>query len=277
MSKKEFHINMENATLDYDEKQFLKLRHFNLVMGSLHFLQGLMMLILSLTWDKIIDFKPQIYGTFLGWDDQLNVLVNRTDALFLLPFGILVSVFLFLSAFFHFFLSLSDKMNKIYNDGLKNHTNVFRWIEYSLSSSLMIVLIATLFGINDIFSLILIFSLNASMNFFGLLMETKNKDNPKVDWSPFIFGAIAGIIPWIVIFITGFAKSNLSEIPWFVYAIFFSYFVFFNLFPINMVLQYKRVGKWKDYIYGERVYITLSLVAKTILAWLVLFGVMQPN
>lgn len=39
---------------------------------------------------------------------------------------------------------------------------------------------------------------------------------------------------------------------------------------------YKKSGKWKNYLYGERVYIVLSLVAKTILAWLVLFGAMQP-
>jgi hypothetical protein len=43
-----------------------------------------------------------------------------------------------------------------------------------------------------------------------------------------------------------------------------------------MILQYKKVGKWADYLYGERVYIVLSLVAKSIIAWLVLFGAMQP-
>lgn len=43
-----------------------------------------------------------------------------------------------------------------------------------------------------------------------------------------------------------------------------------------MVLQYLRVGKWADYLYGERGYIILSLVAKSVLAWLVFSGVMQP-
>ena len=73
-----------------------------------------------------------------------------------------------------------------------------------------------------------------------------------------------------------FGNSDLSRVPWFAYAIFGSYFVFFNLFPINMILQYKKIGKWKDYLYGERVYIILSLAAKTVLAWLVFFGIMQP-
>lgn len=68
----------------------------------------------------------------------------------------------------------------------------------------------------------------------------------------------------------------LDQVPWFVWAIVGTYFVAFNTFLFNMILQYLKVGKWKDYLYGERVYIVLSLVAKSILAWLVLFGAMQP-
>jgi hypothetical protein len=70
--------------------------------------------------------------------------------------------------------------------------------------------------------------------------------------------------------------GNYASVPWFVWAIVGTYFVAFNTFPINMILQYKKVGKWKHYLYGERTYIVLSLVAKSILAWLVLFGAMQP-
>ena len=36
-----------------------------------------------------------------------------------------------------------------------------------------------------------------------------------------------------------------------------------------MILQYKKGGPWKDYLYGERAYIILSLLAKTTLAWLI--------
>lgn len=142
----------------------------------------------------------------------------------------------------------------------------------------MIVLIATLFGVYDISSLILIFVVNALMNIFGLVMEQLNKgeDKNKVNWEPFVWGTIAGLTPWIVILIYMFGNGNLDMVPWFVWAIVATYFVTFNTFPINMILQYKKVGKWKDYIYGEKVYIILSLVAKTALAWLVLFGAMQP-
>jgi hypothetical protein len=43
-----------------------------------------------------------------------------------------------------------------------------------------------------------------------------------------------------------------------------------------MVLQYKKVGRWKDYLFGERAYIVLSLSAKTVLAWLIWTGTLAP-
>jgi len=43
-----------------------------------------------------------------------------------------------------------------------------------------------------------------------------------------------------------------------------------------MILQYRKVGRWSDYLYGERAYIILSLVAKSLLAWQVYAGTLQP-
>jgi hypothetical protein len=43
-----------------------------------------------------------------------------------------------------------------------------------------------------------------------------------------------------------------------------------------MFLQYKKIGPWKDYLFGERVYIILSLAAKTVLAWMIFSGVFAP-
>ena len=109
-------------------------------------------------------------------------------------------------------------------------------------------------------------------------MEEMNagKDKQKVDWRAFIWGALSVLAPWAAILFYMLGTGNFDMVPWFVWAIVGTYFVAFNTFPINMILQYKKVGKWRDYLYGERVYIILSLVAKSFLAWLVLFGAMQP-
>jgi hypothetical protein len=84
-------------------------------------------------------------------------------------------------------------------------------------------------------------------------------------------------VPWVVIALyLWLGAMNDSKAPDFVYWIFVSIFVFFNCFAINMVLQYKKIGPWKNYAYGELVYIILSLVAKSLLAWQVFAGTLQP-
>ncbi|MFA5481604.1 MAG: heliorhodopsin HeR [Bacilli bacterium] len=205
-------------------------------------------------------------------------MLTRNRSVFALPFGVFVSLFLFISAFAHGLISIPNKLFAVYEKDLAKGINRFRWFEYALSSSIMIVLIATLFGVKDIASLILIFVVNATMNLFGLVMEQLNegREKGKLRWGPFVWGSIAGIAPWVVIIIYMTGTGNYDKVPWFVWAIVAAYFVAFNTFPVNMILQYLKVGKWKNYLYGERVYIILSLVAKTILAWLVLFGAMQP-
>ncbi|MBK5253398.1 MAG: heliorhodopsin HeR [Peptostreptococcaceae bacterium] len=257
--------------------KLMKLRKFNMIMGTFHLIQGVLMIFLATTViQKIGEFSPQVTQYYLSYNIETQTLENASKVLFELPFGILVAVFLLLSAAAHALISLPKKTNDIYNRDLAVGINKFRWFEYALSSSVMIILISTLFGIYDIGSLILIFAANFSMNMFGLLMEELNSTKDKVNWGPFIWGSVAGIAPWIVILVYMLGNNNLDMVPWFVWAIVITYFIAFNTFPINMILQYKKVGKWKDYIYGERVYITLSLIAKTVLAWLVFFGAMQP-
>lgn len=198
-----------------------ELRKFNMVMGGLHLIQGLIMLFLATSViQNIAEFKPNITQFYLAFNPQTQSLESASKILFELPFGIMVASFLLLSAVAHALISIPKRLNDKYNSDLEIGINQFRWFEYALSSSIMIVLIAILL---------------------------------------YMFG-----------------NGNFDRVPWFVWAIVGTYFVAFNTFPVNMVFQYKKIGKWKDYIYGERVYITLSLVAKSILAWLVLFGAMQP-
>jgi len=156
------------------EITYKNLKRFNIIIGSLHFVQAVLMLILSLSWSNIKEYTPTIWSYFLQFNQSSARLETNPQALFELPFGILVSMFLFISALAHFTVSIPRKTNYIYNKDLENGINKFRWYEYGLSSSFMIVLIAVLFGVYDIGALILIFLLNASMNFFGLLMEKIN-------------------------------------------------------------------------------------------------------
>lgn len=211
------------------------------------------------------------------FDAVTQRLTPQPEILFELPIGPLVATFLFLSALAHFLIS-SPGVYDWYENNLKKGINYARWYEYALSSSVMIVIIAMLAGVYEVSSLLQMFTLNAMMIFFGLMMELHNQTTKMTNWTAYIFGCIAGIVPWIVIALYLFnAGDGENRAPDFVYWIFFSIFIFFNVFAINMVLQYKKIGKWKDYVFGEKVYILMSLVAKSLLAWQVFAGTLRPE
>ncbi len=245
------------------------LRKFNFVMAGLHAAQGFAILALSRT------FNIPITGSYLTFDTTSKTLEPATAHLFDLSIPLLVALFFFLSAAAHLFVATA--YNKKYNSDLGRGINKVRWIEYSVSASIMMVAIAVLVGVYDLMSLVMIFALIAIMNLLGLVMEIHDQTTKKTSWVSYWIGCLAGIIPWVVIaFCFWLSADKGSAPPAFVYWIFVSIFMFFSCFAINMVLQYKKIGPWKDYLYGERAYIILSLVAKTLLAWQVFAGTLQP-
>jgi len=255
-------ISMTDA--EADETKFKKLRRFNLIMGFFHFIQAAMMLAIA-----NYNVKMTFFTSYIDAQSFINKTPGTAEALFSVPLGPMVAIFLLISAIAHF--SVSTFGYGWYVDNLKQNMNKARWFEYALSSSFMLVVIAWLCGMYDLVSIILLFSLNACMNLFGYMMELHNQTTKKTDWTAFIFGCFAGLMPWVALlmYFTGVRGGNPPD---FVYGIMISIAFFFNIFAVNMVLQYKKVGKWKDYLYGERFYIVLSLVAKTALAWQVFAG-----
>jgi hypothetical protein len=246
---------------------FTTLRKYNLVLGFVHLAQAIAMLALS------NGFTLPVGRTFLAGPPGT---APSTEPWFNVPLGPMVAAFLLLASIDHFLMA-APKVNDWYNGMLANQRNDARWIEYSISASLMMVLIAMITGVTDIGALVAIAGVNACMIFFGLLQEVFTKPGKRVNWMPYIFGCFAGAIPWAIVALqiaSAEERATDGGVPGFVYGIIISLFLFFNTFSINMVLQYKQVGKWRDYVYGEKVYLLLSLIAKTILAWQVFANVL---
>ena len=236
-----------------------RLRTTNLLAGLLHLFQMIAVIALS------SDFTLPVTATYMSGPPGTTY--ADPVVLFNTPLGLMVALFLGLSALAHFIV-VSPKFFPRYSQGLTQQRNYFRWVEYSISSSVMIVLIAQVTGIADVTALISIFGVNASMILFGWLQE-KYETPGNGGWLPFIFGCIAGIVPWVglVFYVLSIGGIADTTAPAFVLGIVISLFVLFNVFAIVQYLQYKKVGKWSDYLRGEKTYITLSLVAKSALAW----------
>jgi len=248
-----------------EESVYRGLRKFNGAMGFIHLIQGILMVILSNNSFVTVTYNKPVYIPGSG-------ISSEAIAFFDVRIGPLVALFLFISATAHFLLS--TVLYEWYCENLMKHINPARWYEYSFSASLMIVIIAMLTAVYDFGTLIALFTLTAVMNLMGLMMEIHNQTTKETNWTSYIIGCIAGFVPWLVIFIPLIAAIDV--IPTFVIGIFVSIAIFFNLFAVNMVLQYKKIGKWSNYLYGERMYVILSLVAKSALAWQVFAGTLRP-
>ena len=258
-------MKLEDTTTD--DVKFKKLRKFNLIMGLFHLVQAAAMLIIA-DYSVKMAFTTSYLDASNGYPPTVP---GDPAVLFSVPLGPMVAIFLLMSAIAH--LSVSTFGYEWYVKNLKLNINKARWFEYALSSSFMLVVIAWLCGMFDFVSIMLLFSLNACMNLFGYMMELHNQRTERTDWTSFIFGCFAGLIPWVALFMY-FTGVTGGGPPAFVYGIMASICFFFNVFAINMLLQYRKKGKYQDYLYGEYIYIVLSLVAKTALAWQVFSGTM---
>jgi hypothetical protein len=249
------------AAIERDEAG--RLRAWNIAVGLVHAAQATLLLLIA------SDASLPVYASWIDGPPGSAELRNG-EPLFELPFAAATAAFLYLAAVDH--LLVGGPLRGWYERNLGDSVNYARWIEYSLSASLMVVLIAMLAGTWELTALVALFGVNAGMILCGLLMERNEAPGPGADWLPFWFGSMLGAVPWLVIAIQLLRADEQAGVPGFVVAIFFSLLVLFALFAVNMALQYRRVGPWRDYLFGERSYIVLSLTAKSALAWQVYAG-----
>ncbi len=243
------------------EPRLRDLRRWNLGLGVLHAAQAIAILVLA--GDFAITVTSQFPEGPPGSDP------TSPEAFFDVRIGVAIAVFLLLAAADH--LLTATLLRGRYERDLAAGLNRFRWIEYSVSATVMVVLIGFYCGITGISAVVAIAGANVAMILFGWIQETSNPPGrTTTTMRPFWFGTIAGAAPWVAITINLVGAG--SSVPGFVYGIFVSLFVLFMSFALNQWLQYREVGPWKSYAFGEKTYLVLSLVAKSALAWQIFSG-----
>jgi hypothetical protein len=245
-----------------------QLQTFNRIEGLTHLIQGITLAI-------ILNAETTIPVVTRFFDETPDGIRPVSETLFEFPVAYIAPIFLLLSAFAHLFISSPSYVRR-YEANIQKGINPARWWEYAFSSSLMLVVLLMFGGLIELSNVVFIFILNFIMNLMGLMMEKYNQLTTTTSWLPFNIGVLAGIVPWIMGGLYFWVStSNIADaIPVYAQFGFLLTFLFFNSFAINMWLQYKKVGKWKDYAYGEKAYIVLSLVSKSALGWIIVLGTM---
>ncbi len=251
--------------IELTDERAADLRRWNIGLTVLHGVQAVLILVLASDFAISITTAPPAGPPGTRLPDS--------ETLFDVRIGAAVAVFLLLAAVDH--LATATFGRATYEADLRRGINRFRWVEYSLSATVMVWLIAMYSGITEVTALIAIAGANVAMILFGWLQERFNPpDRTDTTMMPFWFGTIAGVAPWIAIW---FNVVTADEVPGFVYGIVIAETVLFFSFGFNQWLQYRRVGRWSSYVFGEKTYLVLSLVAKSLLAWQIYGGSLSPD
>lgn len=256
-------VSASRPSAGLTQQRLAGLRRWNLALAVLHSGQAVAVLVLSSSFAIAVtsSFPTGPPGTASP----------APDTLFDVRIGAAIAVFLTLAAIDH--LLTGTALRGRYEADLHAGINRFRWVEYSVSATLMVLLIGFYSGVTEVAAVVAVIGANVGMILFGWLQERMNP--PQRDHTtmlPFWFGSLVGAAPWVAIGINLFGADG---VPGFVYVIFVSLFVFFVSFAVNQWLQYRQVGPWRDYAFGEKTYLVLSLVAKSVLAWQIFAGSLQ--
>jgi hypothetical protein len=288
----------------------MDLKTWNGLCAIVHGVQGIVAICLTaLSLENAKNFRVPLKTHYAVWDQELGP-QDATQNVAVLHFAAITCAVPFLSAIAHLLMWCKHGTYKIKIDTFQNP---YRWLEYSISSTLMFFLICLLFSIYDLNTLILLMTLNVVVMLTGYFMERDNADNINGDpiiikWDMFYLGSFLAIIQWAIVFST--LTTTDDSMPPLIWAVIFVYLYLFSVFPINMWNFYYSVNRgnndfWKDtlfiffpflftlkntgkttinyekkqnlYYETEVRYMILSLTSKSFLLWLILFGVNQPS
>lgn len=202
------------------------------------------------------------------------VAVPAIRHLFDLNLAYVVAAFLLVSALIN--ILLATRYRASYEQDLERHTSRARWIEYSISAGLMMVAVAMVVGVADLSLLLLLLGTTSFIAFQGLVAEAYGQAAKRVNWFSYWSGLGSAVLSWVVvtIYLWG-AYAFGTGVPAYVYTIFISMLFLFALISINRGFQYRKLGRWENYLYGESFYILLMFLAQAALAWQIFAGALR--
>lgn len=200
--------------------------------------------------------------------------------------AVLCAVFAFWSGFLHLLIT-TPWFYGSYRKSIQQRFGWWRWLDYTVSASIMIVVIAIYCAVLDTFLLSMLGLTEATVILLGAASEwalarsldaeinKSDEKQPLFKLARFllVFAFLLFTLMWIPILTTFFLSIGSAEnVPNIVYIIVFAYplsFLFFGL--VSLQIYRKRM---RDYMWYEFNFILLSLVTKVLLHWSIFFALL---
>ena len=257
---------------------------------------------------RAVDFPVPIGNSLKSECSLSTVHDSRSPDFYIQPLSLFVMtydtrwaiiIFHFLS--FAFQMCNSYRHDSYYQTFKDGETHLSHFLEYSISASIMITTMSVQLGVHDIYTLVGVFLNSWACMMFGFLAEILFQNNvPKIDILSFKFSPhwIAHIAGWVtLVFAVAAALSSLNafltcmdgvKLPDFVMPLIVSEMLLFLSFGVVQIVGFvykpafdSTSNKDTDTDYGKRVrwafrielmYIILSVIAKSVLGFVVYFG-----
>ncbi len=250
----------------------MQLKQLNYIAAALLILQAVIILVVSSSSSGARPINTEFISedTLASASAGKPVMAQAAHQLFQLNLAYLVAAFLLVSGIW--FLLSSTRFNNFYQRDLKMGKNRLRWFGFAAWSSLVMLAIAILVGVYNISSLLMIIGLSVTAAILWLLKETVRPAN----WLNYWVGLGASVLPWIIVLIYAWsAHAYGTSLPTYVDWVIISMLLGFAALAVNFGFQSQKIGRWEDYLYGEKMFIVLAVVIQSALAWQLYAGTLR--
>ena len=243
------------------------LRAWHILAGGLFTVQIALLLAFA------TDFRISLDLEYLSLNMVTDQLETATRTVTELPLVWLLVFLLAVGAVVNF--TLASVWFERYKLTLSFRRNRFRWLNYSFARGVLLVLIATLFGVSNIALLLMIFMTALVLGMFNVFVDSHYSRLSK-RLRKFSYGLTWLIIltPWMILAmyaVTNWLYDSLS-VPIFVYVVTASTLIYFLSYDFSFTRQRAGKGRWANYLYGEKVHLILSFVFRSAIVWQVFVG-----
>ena len=212
--------------------------------------------------------------TGMGAKKQMVIHGDYLKAGVLLTFG--------LTCIAHIFYYTNGFGSGAYSNQLKQGKNDFRWLEYSITATIMILVLSSISAVKNTKIYFILAVMNIVLQGIGFMIE--NTTNLQVKIVGLCIGFLLLAATWYGILDSFYnALDDAKDIPdregppdWVrgVIIPMFVWWLSFGIVALVQTINYKKKGY--DYIKYERGYIILSYLSKAFMGYYLAFGLTRP-